>query len=741
MNVNFTGEITKIIFQKDDFMIGMLKQNDGTDVRFAGNIIGVANGEKLTIKGKWFNHHKYGKQVNVSSWERPIPKGKEQVIKFLSSGLIKGCGEKRAIDIAEKLGENAIDIIHAEGEKALLDIKGIGISTAQKIVKSIREAFEVQKIVSDLLTYGISADVSFKLYKEYGTFTVEKIKNNPYLLTQIAGVGFLKSDKIARKMGLSATSGYRLHAGINYVINNLCYQRGYCYVDKAQVVKKVLKVLNYGVYDNRYLVLKNDILTSLYNMEDKDIVIEKDKIYPKHLFEYEQGLAQKLSLIRESREGEAMPFLDKEIRSYQKKQSIVLAEQQKQAIYKLFQENLLVLTGGPGTGKTTIIKAMIDIFKKRNPRAKIKLSAPTGRASRKLAEATRYNAQTLHSMIGYVQGEMPKYNESNKLDVDLLVIDEMSMVDIQIAYWVFNALPNRTKVIFVGDVDQLPSVGPGNVLQDIISSGVATVKLKEIFRQDEESQIVINAHRINSGKSLLIDSEKDDFYFIEQNNIQHINNLILLSAKRFIELGYDLSDLLVLSPMRKGIVGTEYLNEQLRQLLNPKDPYKREIALNKRFFREGDKVLHNTNNREKNIFNGELGYVKKITKEKNEEGKLIDVMICDYDGHKVKYYRNDMHEVELGYALTIHKSQGGEAPIVIMPVTMTHKIMLARNLYYTGITRAKKRVVLIGELEAMDLAIENNKISLRNTLLDDRIIAYNKYLKRYENRNNVNTSS
>lgn len=727
-----TGKLTKVLYKSDDFIIAIL-ETDNEEIKIVGNMYGIEKGNDLTVKGNIVTHPKYGEQLRVEEWKRPIPSTKDQAIAFLSSGLIKGVGKKRAIDIVNQLGENAISIINQEEEKALSGIKGIGKKTAEGIVKSIKNTFEIQEIVFQLKNFGIDANIALKLYKKYESDTVKEVQINPYILADIDGVGFPKADEIARNMGVIPTSGYRINACIKYVLNKLCYQRGHSYIYENELVKETLLALNHNSKDGD-LVLEDDLMQSIYDLEEKVLINENRKVYPKHLFEYEKKLARKLAIMRSFRDGETLPFLDGYIKKYQKKNKIILAEKQREAIKRLMEEQVLILTGGPGTGKTTVVKAIINIFKKIKPKSIIHLCAPTGRASKKLEESTGYRASTIHRLIGVSQGELPEYNSKNKLPGDLIIVDESSMLDLQIAYWLTDALKNNAKILFIGDTDQLPSIGTGNVLNDLIESGLPTVKLTEVFRQAEESQIVINAHRINNGKPLLIDSHKGDFYFIKQSNPRAITAYIVRCAMRFIDLGYSLEDMLILSPMRKGDAGIDILNEELRKYLNPKTDDKKELHFGKRVYREGDKVMQNTNNKDKNVFNGEMGIVKRITKEKNEDNKLVDVMYCQFDDNEIKYYKNECNELDLGYAITIHKSQGGEAPIVIMPVTTIHKRMLARNLYYTGVTRAKEKVVLIGTEEAMDIAIRNDKITERNSELDKRIISFTKEIGKYKNQ-------
>lgn len=725
--VRLEGIVTKIIFRKNEFLIGLLNTNTGV-ITFTGDFHGIYKGDKITVYGQWIKHIKYGNQLEVTQWERPIPSNKEQVISFLSSGLVKGVGEARAKDIAEMLGDRAVEIIKNDGAEALKGIRGIGKKTAEDIAESIQNTFEVQEIARELSNFGISTKLCMKLYKKFGSSTVKKILQNPYLIMYVDNIGFEKADSIAEQMGIHPNSAYRMNACLTYTLNLLCNIRGHSFIEEETLLKNTLQKLNHNMINKEYYIEYYELQQNLYTLEEQSVMFEGTKVYPKKLYTYEEYIAQKLSILRGSRGGEAMPKIEKSIKEYQKKNRIILAERQREAVIKLLEENILVLTGKPGTGKTTTLKAMIDIYKEMNPKSIIRLSAPTGRASRKMYESTGHKAMTVHRMLGYKQGEIPDYNEDNKLKADLVVVDEWSMADLRLTYWLLSALERNTKVVFIGDVDQLPSVSPGNVLNDFISSGLPTVRLNEIFRQAEDSQIIKNAHRINEGKNILIDNSKDDFYFIKQNNTQKIANIIIRSALRFIELGYSLEDILILSPMKDGDAGVEKLNEMLRESINPKSPLKNEIKIGNRFFREGDKVMQNVNNKENDVNNGELGIIKSISLKNKKQSK--DEVICNFDGKDILYKKEDLKELELGYALTIHKSQGGEAPIVIMPITMAHRVMLARNLYYTGVTRAKEKVVLIGTEEAMNTAINNDKIAKRNSLLDKRIIKHIEHIER-----------
>ena len=725
------GVIKDVFFRQDDFLIASLQAEGQPLIKIKGSLYGVEKGEKIAVKGKWTTHPKFGTQLAVESWERPLPQTKDQVIAFLSSSLIKGCGAKQAALIVEKLGENAIEQISKEGIDALTGIKGIGKKRSKQIVESIQSTFEVQRIIRELLVYGITAKTAMKAYKEFGPDTSAIIRENPYRLMELDNIGFLKADEIARKIGILPTSSFRIDACLEFVLNEICYKSGHCFVEEEELLDKVRLAINHNAQGDD-IVTMPEIEQSIFRLEGQQIVIENGCVYPKQLFYYEEQLARKLSLMRGSRGGEAMSFLDSKIQMYQKKNGLILANNQREAVRRLFFEQMLVLTGGPGTGKTTVVKTLLDVFRSIYPKASIALVAPTGRASRKLSEVTGLEATTIHQLLGWRPGEVPEYNRNNKLGANLLIIEESSMVDLNLMFKLLDAVEDNTKVLFIGDIDQLPSVGPGNVLSDLIKAGVPTVRLTEIFRQAQESQIVTNAHRINKGQPLLIEPTKDDFYFIQQEDPEIIAQLIVMSVVRFLNRGYDLSDILVLSPMKKGPCGTIALNQMLRETINPSRPSANEWKIGERVFREGDKVLQIMNNKDKDVYNGDIGIVKQIEKQYNQKsGETITLMTVDFGGRIATYEREQLDQLVLGYAITVHKSQGGEAPIVISPITTQHYVMLVRNLIYTGLTRAKEKAVYIGTEKAMNTAIRNNDIAKRNSRLAERIRAFQAEFNRY----------
>lgn len=691
-------------------------ENGGEPFAIKGNLYGVNKGERVTVHGKWETHPKHGLQFAVDHWERPLPKTKDQIVSFLSSKFVKGCGKKTAELIVQKLGDQTLERIMHEGAACLTGIKGIGIKNAVKIADSIKSNFEIQRIMMTLLPYGISADIVTKMYKQWGTECVDIVRRNPYQLTEIRLIGFLKADEIAIAIGISADSPYRLNAALQHVISEMCYGGGHCFAFEHDLIERTKELLR-GVPEQ-------DIETELQLMAAHEQVIwEEDKIYPKHLYVYEHKLAHKLACMA-TRSGGAMPFLEPTMREYQLKQGIVLAEKQREAVREMFRKQLLIITGNPGTGKTTVVKAMIDIYKRCYPEASIGLCAPTGRAARKLGELTGMDSETIHITLGFRPGEEPMYSETFPLPFDLICIDEVSMMDLQLSYYFFQAISPKTKVVLIGDSDQLPSVGPGNVLRDSIAAGIPHVRLTEIFRQAKKSQIVMNAHRINHGMDIVIDKNKDDFFFIEQSVPERIGHLIVLSVLRFLDKGYTLEDILVLSPMKKGVIGTEELNRALQAAVNPPSDEKIEFKARNQIYRQGDKILRLKRNDYKNkVLNGDVGTVIGVDFLRDSEGNKTDEqgLVCEFYGSKVTLSREDLNHFGLGYAATIHKTIGCEAPVVIMPVSTAHYIMLLRENFYTGLTRAKQVSAMIGTRKALNIAISNNKMVQRNTGLKKRI--------------------
>lgn len=717
----YTGEIVHFFCQREDFIIAKWKSDNGELFTIKGSLYGVDKGEQLTIRGSFLVHSKYGNQFEISEWERPLPKTKDQIISFLSSKYVKGCGIKRAELIVQYLGEDAVNRIMSEGAHILLSIKGFGIKHANQITDSVKNSFELQKIAMKLLPYGLTINMVSRIYKRYGNESVAVIQKNPFKLTELDMIGFLKADEIAEAVGISPTSPFRIDAGIQYVLNESCYSGGHCFLPVNQLLDKTSSLLS-----RRKIAVSKDVIEqSLIELAANELIVwEEDKVYPKHLHHYEVKLAQKLTYLV-CQNGEAMPSIENLIKQYQTRRQIVLAEKQREVIRKLFEHRFLVLTGNPGTGKTTVVKSMIELYRKVYPKHRIGLAGLLGRVARNLKKITGLEAETVHMMLGFRPGGDPDYNEELPLPYDLIFVDESSMADIQIAYHFFQAVGPQTKVVWIGDSDQLPAVGPGNVLRDMIEAGVPNVRLTEIFRQAQDSQIIMNAHRINQGKPIVIDPLKDDFFFIEQSDPEKIAHLIERSFLRFIDKGYSSQDILVLSPMKKGVIGTEELNQRLQASVNPPSTQKEEWTIGERTYRVGDKIIKSAkNDYEKGVMNGDIGIVIAIGFLLDEDGNETDekALICRIEGKEVRLSHDDMKHIQLAYASTIHKIIGGQAPVVILPISTSHYRMLCRNLYYTGSTRAEEVCVMIGTKKALLIAVSNNEVVKRNTGLKDRLV-------------------
>ena len=733
-DIEVQGVIDKIIYNNKDYLIARIEDDNGQKIVFKGNMLGIEKNEEINLKGNWVNHPKFGQQLDVVRWQRPIPKTRDKIIAYLSSPFVKGCGEKQAIRIVEALGTNAIELIMDEREKALAGIKGIGKKKAVSIAYSVAATYELQNIIAELSDYGISPNFTVKLYKKFQEKTVQIIKENPYQLTDMKFISFSKADEIARRIGISPLSGFRIEACINFVLRDTCYQTGHCFLNEQWLIDLAISLLNQNT-DEKDKTHENDIIQSIYALEERTIIIENEVVYPKELYIYETKLAKKVYQMLGNKHKEiSNKKIETAIKEYQLKHRMELGDEQKQAIKTAINSNITVLTGSAGTGKTTVVKAIIEIYEKFFPKKKLSLSAPTGRASRKLQESTAHLSQTNHRLLGYKQNNQDgkqmgfEFNEENKLSHDFFIVDEMSMVDLHMGYSLFRAMHKNAKVLLIGDVDQLPSIGSGNVLKDLLEQeNVPKVYLTQIYRQARNSQIITNANHVNKGETFQVDHSKDDMYFINQQQDNGIANMIIESVLRFRELGHNVSNMLVLSPIKKGVVGTIELNNRLQEVLNPYEVGKVEVKHGNRIFRVGDKIMQLVNQEDKGIYNGDIGIITEINKEKikQDNGKIVEVdtIYSDFQGIQVTHQRNEWRELELGYSISIHKSQGGQAPIVIMPLSTSHYNMLARNLIYTGMTRAEKKLVLIGQQKALNIAIANNKISQRNTKLKERIEA------------------
>jgi exodeoxyribonuclease V alpha subunit len=735
------GIIKKIIFPRNNqivdnhFVVAILEKN-GIEVCIVGEMYGVREKEKIMFEGEWNEDKKYGKQIKIISWDRPVPDTKEQALALLSSGLIKGCGKKTAKLIVEKLGEDTINIIQRDGEACLAGIRGIGEKTSAKIVTSLTENFAIQNIMKKLAQYGITVNMCIKLHKEFGNNAVNVIMENPYELIHLRNVGFSLADSIAKKIGIEDTSNYRCEAGIIHVLRQHG-EEGHIYTEEETVLSQTITLLN----NNRDNKVNNyNIRWALDSLSKKaKIKIDSDKVYLRKVYENEQLSALKIvDLLMSSGEAMSKTKIAAEIVNYQKKYQFILNSKQQEAIYKIFENNVLILTGGPGTGKTQTTKAIVEIYRKLYPNKKIALCAPTGRASQNLSEVVgikKLEGQTIHRLLNWgirldeddesQDNSKAEKNEDNPLTESFFIVDESSMINNDLLYSFIRAVREGSKVLFVGDSDQLPSVGAGAILRDLINSPVPHVKLEEIYRQAKNSRIIENAHRVNKGQMIVTDPECKDFFFISKNNSEDTVATILASVKRLLEIGYKIEDILILSPMKKGQAGTITINEQVRQLVNPANKNKKELYVGDKVFRVGDIVIQNQRNDvDRGLFNGNMGAVKDICVE--DEGSEDLGLLCLINDQEYFLSKEDITDFDFttAYSITTHKSQGGQAKVVIMPVLTSHYIMLTRNIIYTGMTRAQEMLIMVGQKRALAIAIRNVQPNLRRTYLAERITTH-----------------
>lgn len=717
------GQIHRIKYNSDEtgYSVISMHVNGYRDAVVAvGNIVSPSPGETLRIKGRWLNHPRFGKQFKVETYTIKNPVSIKGIENFLGSGLIKGIGPKMAARIVGQFGKNSLEIIEHHPEE-LKKIDGVG----PKRISMIKAAWDEQKYIRDLMiflqSYGIGSGPAVKIFRKYGEAAIPILKKNPYkLASEVFGIGFRTADDIAEKLGFVKNSPIRLEAGLIFVLNQLS-EEGHVYYPLGRLREKCGDILGVssGTIERAIetLVLKGEIIIdSTFDVQPPEPGEGNKSVYLKRYYVAEKNITENLLRIKNSRPSFRNINAEKAIKWVQKQIKINLAGRQVQAVKTAVQSKLMIITGGPGTGKTTVIKAIISIFRELN--AKLLLSAPTGRAANRMNEATSSPAKTIHRALEYAPGQGTfRRNHQNPLDTDVLILDEVSMIDTRLMNYLLEAVPDNAVVILVGDINQLPSVGAGNVLGDIIVSGeIPCIELNEIFRQSEGSNIILNAHRINKGHMPEQDnrSEQSDFYFIEQNDPERVLDIIIeLVLKRIPDrFGLDpFRDIQVISPMHKGVVGTDNLNKALQDSLNPAQS---KLVRGYRSFRINDKVMQIKNNYDKEVYNGDIGMITGIDPE-NQKIKIL------FDQKEIYYFYSEMDELTLAYAISVHKSQGSEYPAVILPVMTQHYILLQRNLIYTAITRGKDLVVVTGSKKALEIGIKNNRITNRYTHLSHRI--------------------
>ena len=681
--------------------------NRVTQVKAVGYCLPTADNLRYEIQGHWSKNPKHGVQYEVESYEEVIVPSKEGIIAYLSSGQIKGIGPKMAERIFDAFGLNTLNVLDHEPEK-LLTISGISKTKLKKICDSYLANRGARDVVAFLAPHGITPNRAVQLYREYGNETMEIVKNHPYRLCEIAGIGFRSADQIAMNMGFAKVSAERVDEGLMFTLTE-AEGKGHLCMEKKDFVKTAMKILDtpeltIDMVANRAARLVSAGRLSCY----------KGYVYRARTAETEQQLAERIHVVHRSSPYARFSSLDQEINREEQKLGIRLDPEQRTAITTALQSPISVITGGPGTGKTSIQKAILDIYRRQNPGGRIVCCAPTGRAARRMEQSTGHPASTVHKALGLIAGDDGQYGEPESFDADLVLIDEVSMLDIYLAKHVLRSVPKGCQLVLIGDADQLPSVGPGAVLSEIIKSDVIpVVRLDRVHRQNAGSRIATNAKLIRHGNLSL--EYGTDFQFLDSSSIaesaEKIEKLYLQEIAK-----YGVDNVALLSPYRqKTETGVAALNERIRKDVNPQDPTKGEITLGKKTFRTGDKVMQIKNHEDVN--NGDIGYITDIS------GIGNDAVVCiDFgDGRNVEYDASELNMLDLGYASTIHKSQGSEYQSVIINLQCAHSIMLVRPLIYTAITRAKKQVIIVGERRALCIAIKKQDTEKRGTQLAERL--------------------
>lgn len=728
------GQIEEFIYQNESnsYTIAVFSLEDGEVITVVGYLPFISVGDTLKLNGKMVIHQDYGEQFKIDTFEKVMPEDAAALEKYLASGTIKGIGPATARKIIEKFGEETLTVFKFEPLR-LAEIKGISKDKAYEIGEEFNEKWGVWQIVSFLEQFGIGANNSKRVYDALGVDAVEKIQENPYVLVDIVyGINFNNIDKIAMQIGIPMDSDYRVKSGIKYALLVASYNGNTC-VQKENLityVKSILEVDENIIEDN---IINLDVTSEIHIIEKED----EKWVFLEPLYKAEKNIAERLAVLRDCENAKFMKNFESEIRKHEEKIDIELSEKQFEAIKQINENNVCIITGGPGTGKTTIIKCAIEIYKTH--KKKVVLCAPTGRAAKRMSETTGEEAKTIHRLLEIGKFEEDKLGsidtDVTPVDADVLVVDEMSMVDVFLMNYLVKAIYLGTKVIFVGDPNQLPSVGPGSILKDLIDSNqFATVHLDKIFRQAAKSKIIVNAHNVNSGISFIgnkeyeEDSENDFFYINESNQDKMLYQVLSLSKERLKNYGdYEFfKNIQVLTPTKKGKMGTKELNQSLQQTLNPKVDEIEEKTYGQVTFREGDRVMQIKNNYDiywekgsrndlrtyesnTGVFNGEIGRIAKIDSNERQ-------MEVEFDDGKIAWYAfSELDQLEHAYAITIHKAQGSEFDVVILVVPPSSNMLLTRNLLYTGLTRAKKLLIVIGNKNLIESMINNCDTKRRNT--------------------------
>ncbi len=733
---------------------GRLFRNDLTTI--VGTLPGVHVGELLTVEGEWENDPRYGRQLHVTSFIQRLPASTEGIVRYLSSGLIKGIGPKKAQLIVDRFGEQTLAIIEQQPE-LLNQVKGISVRDREQITKTWLEQADIKELHLFLQSHEVSINVATRIYKQYGKDAIKVVRENPYQLAQeVHGIGFRTADDIAVKLGLPQDSIPRLATGLKYVLTQAANEDGHCFllendllIRAADILKAPIEALAVAMDHLRSdqdvfveppppaILTPIAVSAAMKASEGEAAAAEEDeqeageqeqdiqaRIYFGPFWYAENGSARLLRLLQKAPSclPPASPQLwERVFLLLKERRGMILTEKQREAVQMAYSQKVSILTGGPGTGKSTSIRALLMLLRSR--KVDVALAAPTGRAAKRLSEATGAQASTLHRLLEYAPHDNSyARSEDNPLPHQFVIVDEFSMVDVLLFYHLLKALPRESHILLVGDADQLPSVGPGNVLRDLLrSEALPTMRLTELFRQAQQSKIIVNAHRINAGQLPYTKSEaSSDFFFMHEDDPLRVQQTVLDLVQRRLPKRYGfnpISDIQVLAPMYRGVTGVKLLNERLQAELNSSSFA--QIEWGDRILRVGDKVMQLRNNYDKGVFNGDVGFIRRIDK----ENATLKVEFQEEAGPLfVSYDFNELDELVLAYAVTVHKSQGSEYPAVVLPLVKDHRMLLQRNLLYTAITRAKRFCVIVGQPQALEWAVKNDRVALRNTGLAERLL-------------------
>ncbi|MGG3798229.1 SF1B family DNA helicase RecD2 [Metabacillus fastidiosus] len=732
------GLIKVVIFHNEQNLYTVLKvriqetteQIEDKEITVTGYFPLLHEDEVYTFFGKLINHPKFGLQFQVEHYRKEIPQTKEGIIQYLSSDLFKGIGKRTAESIVETLGETAISKI-MQDPSVLNKVPKLNKEKAGLLVDTIKMHQGLEQIMISLNELGFGPQLAMKIYQTYQDQTLEIIQKNPYkLISDVEGIGFVRADTLGERIGISGNNSERIKAACLYTIENLSNQEGHVFIHLEQLIVQSKELLDHGKRDK---IIETDIAQEIISLgEKKRIIIEEDRAYLPALYYAEQGVSNHIKRIMQQTDYDEL-FPESEfllsLGNLEERMKVQYAPSQKEAIQTALMSPMLLLTGGPGTGKTTVIKGIVELYAdlhgcslepadyKKDEPFPILLVAPTGRAAKRMSEATGLPAVTIHRLLKWNGAEGFEHDEDNPISGKLLIVDEMSMVDIWIANQLFKALPDKMQVILVGDEDQLPSVGPGQVLRDLlISHIVSTVRLTDIYRQAEGSSIIELAHEIKSGRlPQNVTMPTKDRSFIQCTQVQ-IKEAVEKVIKNALTKGYTAKDIQVLAPMYRGSAGIDQLNLILQEIFNPKIEGKRELKFGDVIYRNGDKVLQLVNQPESNVFNGDIGEIVSIFYAK-ENTEKEDMIVISFDGNEVTYTKQDFNQFTHAFCCSIHKSQGSEFPIVVLPIVKGYYRMLRRNLIYTAITRSKQFLILCGEKEALEWGISNNESAERQTSL------------------------